>query len=214
MSASTERRALRRGSFAVVLAAVGLALVPPAAGQDGTLRIHESALNDFANALGPLTRVQSFGFTVWVPNPFLIPPVVPVEYNCQATALVTGIAFDITSAGTNVRATVSGTICGLAYQAPLSSAVVISIDQTQRALRIQPMPISVRPAVNFIGLRITSPFAVNVGSSLTVPSIPLDAAPFEIETAAGPRTFVLVGRGLQLSRQDGFLEIRGNVRFR
>ena len=216
MSISTERRRrLRRALVFAAAAVLGPFVGRPVAAQDGTLRIRESTLDRFATAVGPLAWSQNFSFTLWVPNPFLIPPVIPVSVTCTASALVTGLDFDITSGGTSVRGNVSGRVCGIAYTPqPLTASVAIFIDQAQRALVILPTSMSFRPRVNFAGLGINAPFTVAVAPSITVPPIPLDAAPFEIETAAGPRTFVLVGRGLVLSRQNGYLEIRGDVRFR
>jgi hypothetical protein len=216
MSISTERQRRLRRALAITAAAVLALLVgSPASAQDGTLRIRESTLDRFATAVGSLAWSQNFTFTLWVPNPFLLPPVVPLFFNCTATARVTGLDFDITPGGTSVRGSVSGGVCGIAYPTqPLTASVAISIDQSQRALIIQPTSMNFQPRVNVLGFGINAPFTVAVSPSITVPPIPLDAAPFEIETAAGPRTFVLVGRNLALSRQNGYLEIRGDVRFR
>lgn len=215
MSISTERKRRRRRALVFTAAAVlGLLVGRPAAAQEGTLRIRESALDRFAQVVGPLTWSQNFSFTLWVPNPFLLPPVIPLFFNCSATATVIGLDFEITPSVTSVRGNASGRICGIAYAQPLVANVAISIDQAQRALIIRPTSMSFRPTVNVLGFGINAPFTVAVSPSITVPPIPLDAAPFEIETAAGPRTFALVGRNLALSRHDGYVEIRGDVRFR
>jgi len=215
MSHSTERnRRLRRALVLPAAAVFGLLVGRPASGQEGTLRIRESTLDRFATALGPLTWSQTFSFTVWVPNPLLLPPVIPVFFDCTATATVIGLNFEITPSGTSVSGNATGAVCGIAYAQPLSANVAISIDQAQHALNVRPTSMSFRPRVNVLGFWIGAPLTVAVTPSITVPPIPLDAAPFEIETAAGPRNFVLVGRNLELSRHNGYLEIRGDVRFR
>jgi hypothetical protein len=70
------------------------------------------------------------------------------------------------------------------------------------------------PSVTLLGVTLRAPFPVDVGPALTVPPIPLAAAPFEIETPAGPRSFVLASRNLQLSLQNGYLEVKGDALFR
>jgi hypothetical protein len=196
-----------------------LAAGTAASAEDGTLRVRESALNDFAAAAQPLRISRNWTFTVWVwvPNPFLffIPTPVPIPYTCNANASVTGLTFDITPASTTARGVVTGTVCGAAYSSLLSTTVSVSLDPGGRALSIRPGVMRMTPTVAVPALgSITAPFAVNAAPTLTVLSIPLDAAPLEVETAAGPRRLVMIGRNLQLSRQDGFFEIKGDVFFR
>src|SRR5688572_1684860 len=175
MLTSTERkRRLRRALVFTAAAVLGLLVGRPAAAQEGTLRIRESTLDRFAQVVGPLVWSQNFSFTLWVPNPFLFPPVIPLFFNCAATALVTGLDFDITPGGTSVRGNVSGGVCGIAYPAQtLTASVSISIDQAQRALNIRPNSMNFQPRVNVLGFGINAPFIVAVSPSITVPPIPL-----------------------------------------
>lgn len=214
MQWSTDGRLVRRHAWAGLLALVlGLSVGVPASAQDGTLRVRESALNDLARAVQPLTLTRTFNFTLWVLNPFLIPPVVPIPFSCNASASVTGLAFDITPGSTSLRGTVSGSVCAIPYQSTLSTSVAISLDPAGRSLVIAPGPMQVTPTVNIMGYRIAAPFSVTLAPTLTA-SLPLGATTFEIETPAGPRSLVLVSQGLSLSRFDGYLEIRGDADFR
>lgn len=215
MRVSTERRLVfrRAGAGALVFALAGFGAGALASAQDGTLRVRESALNDFAAAVQPLTLSRNFSFTLWVPNPFLFPPVVPIPFFCNASASVTGIVFDITPASVTARGNVNGAVCGIPYQSTLFASFTVSLDPAGRSLRIVPNSMQMTPTVNVLGFRITAPFAVNVAPSLTA-SMPVGATKFEIETPAGPRSLVLVGRNLQISRFDGYFEIRGDADFR
>jgi len=220
MPHSTERCARwRRACASAVL--LSLSLVAPAAttAEDGTLRVRESALNDFATAVQPLTIRRTWTFTLWIPipNPFLLglPIPLPVPFACEATASVTGLGFDIDEGSASVRGDLSGAVCGLGYRSTLSSAVTISIDSGRRLVVRPAGPMSVAATVNFLGFDIAAPFSnVSVAPSLTVMSIPLDAVAFEIETPSGPRTLALVGRNHQLSLHDGYFEIKADAHFR
>lgn len=211
-------RARGRASASALLLTLSLAASSGAG--DGTLRVRESALDEFAAAIQPLTLTRTWSFTLWipVPNPFLfgIPTPVPVPFACAATATVTGLSFDITPGSVSVRGNLSGAVCGLAYSSTLSTAVTISIDSAARRLMVRPLgPMTVSATVNFLGLNIAAPFGnVSVAPSLTVMSIPLDAVPFEIETPSGPRTLALVTRNHQLSLRDGYFEIEADAFFR
>lgn len=198
-----------------LLLGLSLAVGGSASAEDGTLRIRESALNRFAAAVQPLTLSRSMSFTLWipVPNPFLfgIPTPVPIPFTCNATASVTGLSFDVDPGLASVRGNVTGTVCGVAYQSTLASFVTISLDPARRALVIMTGPMLMIPNVNFLGFTLTAPFAVNVAPALTLPPIPLESAPLEIETPAGPRNLIVSGRNLQLTLQNGFLELKGDA---
>lgn len=186
---------------------------PSARAQDGALRIGESALNDFAAALQPLTTARTFKFTLWIPNPFFFGIPTPVDYTCTVTASVTGLVFDVTPAGTTVRGNASGSFCGIGYQSSLFTTVGVSLGNAGRSLDVVPGPLIVTPRVNILGFQVPAP-SVDVGSALAPASIQLGAAPLEIETPAGPRSLTLAPQNLQLSRHDGYFEIRGDARLR
>jgi hypothetical protein len=176
------------------------------------MRIGESALNDFAAALQPLTTSRNFKFTLWIPNPFLFGIPTPVDYSCTVTVSVAGLVFDVTPAATTVRGSVSGTLCGIGYQSSLFTTVAVSLGSGGRSLDFVPGPMRVTPTVNFLGFRVTGP-PIDVGSALAPASVPLDAN-FEIDTPAGSRRLSLAPQNLQLSRHDGYLEIKGDARLR
>jgi hypothetical protein len=219
MPHSTEQRLRMRrpGRLTCVLLGATL-LCSSASAEDGTLRVRESALNEFAAAVQPLTITRTWSFTLWllVPNPFLfgIPTPVPVPFSCLATASVTGLVFDIAPGSATVRGNVNGTVCGIGYQSTLSTAIAISLDPAGAALVIRPGALGLTPTVTFQGYSIRAPFSIDVAPALTVASIPLEAALLEIETPTGARRLVLNGRNLQLSRHDGYLEIKGDALFR
>lgn len=184
------------------------------------MRIRETALNDFAAAMQPLSVTRSWSFTLWIwaPNPFLfgLPTPMPVPFACTATATVTGVAFDMTPASASVSGSVTGTVCGFPYTSPLSSAVSIVVDPVARRLVIRPLgPLAIRATVNVLGIAVTAPFnAINLASSFGTMSIPLDTSAFEVETPSGPRTLRLGTRGHQLSLHDGYFEVRADAFFR
>lgn len=223
MAPSTDRRGERaRGAGVVVALLVALCLALPARApaEDGLVRVHESALNDFAAAMQPLSVTRSWSFTLWIwaPNPFLfgLPTPMPVPFACVATATVSGVAFDVKPGSASVSGSVTGTVCGFPYTSPLSSPVSIVVDPVARALVIRPLgTLAVSATVNVLGIKVTAPFgAINLASSFGTMSIPLDTSAFEIETPSGPRTLRLGTRGHQLSLHDGYFEVRADAFFR
>jgi hypothetical protein len=214
MPRTTESPAQPRPRLPAVLCALVLGVCGTARAQDGVLRVRESALNRFAAAVQPLATSRSFSFTAWVPNPLLFPPVIPIPFNCVATASVTGLTFRISPASTTVTGSVTGAVCGVNYSSPLTTTVAVSLAPSGRAISIVPAPMSVQPTVKVLGfVNVRAPFAVSVSSPLAV-SIPLGAVPFDIDTPGGPTRLVLDSRNLRIVRQNGFFEIDGDADFR
>src|SRR5687767_3568346 len=148
----SHRIRVRASAF---LLATTLVLPPPAAADDGTVRVYESALNAFAAAVQPLAITRAFTVTLWIPVPdaflFGIPTPTPVPFRCNANGSVTGLTFDITPSSVSVRGNLSGTVCGIAYSATVSSPVTIAIDSARRLVVRPATPMTVAPAVNFLG---------------------------------------------------------------
>lgn len=221
MQRSTDRLlGTRRSRSSALLLAAGLALPATLPAEDGTLRVHESALNDFATAIQPLTITRTFNFVLWilVPNPFLfgIPTPMPVPFSCVATGSVTGLSFDITPSAVSVRGNLNGSVCGVGYSSSLFGPVTIAVDSVARSLAVRPVgPMRIAASVSFLGINVGAPFGnLNLTPSLTVASIPLGAVAFELETPHGPRSLALVTRNHQLSLHDGYLEIKADAHFR
>ncbi len=180
-----------------------------------TLIVCESALNKYASAVLPLTRSTPITVTISIPNPFLIPPVIHISFDGTATASVTSIVFDVTAAATNVQADISGHILGFPYNGRVSTTVNTVINPNPEELLVFPGPMFMLPRVEIIsGVSINAPFVVNVGASLQVAPIPLDAVVLHLWSPRGTRDVILNADHHALTRHNGYLELKGDVRIR
>jgi hypothetical protein len=188
-----------------------VALSSTVSAEDGAVRVYESTFTKLATAVQPLRLSRSFSISVPVPNP-LIPGLIHwVSHSCAAVADVTGLTFDITAAGVAVRGSVSASVCDVSFSGTLNTFATMTYNSSTRSLRVTTGSTSVRPSVTAFGQTVFAPFSINVGPSLSFPPIPVDTASFVVETPGALRTFRLTGRNVQLSRQNGFIELRGDV---
>lgn len=182
--------------------------------EDGRLGISESVLDELAAALGPLTFQDNFSFPLPIPNPFfpLGPPFFFINIPCAASAVVTGLRFDVNPDPTPIAVAgqVSGSVCGLPFGGTVSTTTNVSHHAPSRTLRITTASTTLRPTV----LGITAPFTVNVGPSLSVPPIPFRATVLELDTMGGRIQVPLSGEDVALTKRNGFIEVRGNVALR
>jgi hypothetical protein len=198
---STDR--IRAGALVLVLAGPASTV----AAQEAALRVRESTFNKLAAAT-PIHITRSF--TVWAPA--FWSPLWP--YDCDATADITGVTFDIKPSGVNVQAHVSTTICGVsAPAATLTTTATVSYDPTARTIRVVTGNTTLRPQVSAFGVTVPLPVTIDIGPALTVPPISVHTAAFVVETPARRRTFRLTGQDVAFSLKDGFIELSGDVLF-
>ncbi len=92
--------------------------------------------------------------------------------------------------------------------------MTIAVDSSSHTLSVRPVgPVEVPVKITipiFGDIRV--PF--RLAPLLTVLSIPMEAVSFQIETPHGQRTLVPVSRNHQLSRHDGYIEIKADAHFR
>lgn len=188
---------------------------PPAGNEDGVLRVCESALNLYALAVLPLSHSESVSVRILVPNPFGFPPLISIRHNGTAAANVTSLRFDIGPGSVVARASAIGTVFGIPISANLMATVSLTIDPVTENLIVDPGPMSIQPSVQFLpGIRVSLPFPINVESSISIPPIPLDAVLMNIDTVDGEREIHIDVFNQDLTYHEGFLELKGNVRFR
>jgi hypothetical protein len=181
-----------------------------ARGEDGSVRVYEATLNKLAQAI-PLSRTSP-PFTIWIPNPFTG----AWPHECTATVSVTGVTFDIKPTGVAVKGSVGGSICGVSLPVggSLNTTAVITYNSSNGTLRVTTTATSLRPQVTALGQSVSAPFTINVGAPLSVPPIPVRSTSFVLEAPSGARTLRLIGRDVQFSQHDGYVELEGNVTLR
>lgn len=189
--------------------------LPPHGDEDGRLIVCESAMNKFAQAVMPLSRSTDFSISIHIPNPFLIPPTINIRIDGTASATVTRLVFDVTEGAVTVSADALGQILGFPFQARMSSTVDVSIDPASESLIFSPGRMSVRPSITLIaGVNATLPFPINLNPSLAIPEMPLDAVVLRVQTPNGSRDMKLDAYDQEISRHNGFLELKSHVRVR
>lgn len=189
--------------------------LPPQGDEDGRLIVCESAMNKFALAVLPLSRSTDISISIHIPNPFLIPPTINIRIDGSASATVTRLVFDVTEAAVSVSADAIGQILGFPFQVRLSSTVDVSIDPANESLIFSPGRMSVRPSITPVaGVQVQLPFPINLNPSLAIPEMPLDAVVLQVQTPNGSRDMKLDAYHQEISRHDGFLELKSNVRVR
>lgn len=169
---------------------------------DGRIKVHESTLNKLAAALGTQTLRSTvfqvdFGF---------------FTASCVAKAHIRSVTFSIRALEIGVHASVDGEVCGVDFPGLSADTTVdVFFDAPNRRLLLSVAPKGLRVHKKF------GPFHPSVTvemSSLRIPPIPIESVPFPVQTARGLRDFTLSGRDVGLSLQDGFIELRGDVRLR
>jgi hypothetical protein len=178
---------------------------------DGIIQIQASTFDELAAAILP--------FSVTTPAPLELPwcaknipidlksvkfSISPVEISAVVTAKGQwcGVGFDIVA---NVPANV-------VYSATTREVTLTAGAGTARVTVDIPDAIDWHPGVPD---KVSFDATVNFGSSLgAIPPIPVQAAAFTVDTPRGSKTFTLVGQNLVLLKQNGYIELRGDVALR
>lgn len=184
------------------------ALAAPAAAQDGIVTVRESAFNELAGALEPLTL--SGHKTLEVSIATFWGPVRITVCDSDWTATVRDLAFDIRPATVEVTGDVEASWCGLNFTGDLLTTGDVGYSAGPNAVVVSVASTSVQPRFSIFGIDVRLP-AINVGPTLSLPPIPVRTAFVRFETAAGPTDLRVTPHNVFLTKRNGFIELRSDV---
>jgi hypothetical protein len=184
------------------LLAVGLAA--PAAAQDGTIKVFDASLNEFANKLQPITVNGRHRFSV--PTPFGEVTLCDSPYVVRVRQL----GFATTPANVQITAQVEGTWCNLSVSAPLNTTANVSYNAGQRSIIVTVNPTSVQPMLTLWIFVVPLPVRIDVSSMLKIPPFPLGLAQLSLQGVHGPATLRFEPQNVSVFLRNGFLELQSD----
>lgn len=185
------------------------------AAPDAVLEVRESAFNEAAAALEPVTYKGRKNWKIpdWV-------PVVGGEDICDPgyTVEVTGITVGIAPEEVSVRAHVRARWCGQAFTSDVDTTGDIAYDPDRRHFLVTIDPTSVTPSlvvtidvhVKEYKFEVPLPITVDLGR-ITVPPIRLRSFFFSYETSKGSGTLHATPRDVTLVKRNGYVELQSSL---
>ena len=184
---------LPRTFWKVIAFLAGFALLAsPAMATDVTVRVYESTLEDFAAALGPLTRTGQFS----VPG-----------YSGDYVIKVTSLGFTIeANKDIEIDGKMNVKYWRFSVDFKLKAKATASYDSSTRVLKLKTTHTALKPCFHGICL----PVYINIGKTFSF-DIPVKIAKFDFGTASGRQTLRLSPRNISLTNKDDYIELQGDV---
>ena len=174
------------------------------------VRVYSSAFNALAAQIEPLTfnGHYTYQYCHWLP---LVGTQCVTVCSSDWSATVDQVKFSITPAQITVAGHVAAHWCGVGFGSDLSTTAQATYSPLVNGVVVTVSPTSIQPKFSVGGYDVGLPVHIDVGSSLSVPPIPITTAMFAFDTAEGPQTLRLTPSDVTLTKASGYLELQANV---